>query len=80
MLMDVYRLSRDDLDYELLVRGCTNCDEETVVSLRHQLREVLRDETFGNTPIAVSYRFVEQGLEKCLSKSGIGQLCCHTMC
>lgn len=42
MVMDVYRLSRDELEYELAVRDCTNFNKGTVVSLRRQLKELVQ--------------------------------------
>lgn len=53
--MDLYRLNREEIEYELRVRGYTNLSGETVMSMRRQLKDLMRDETFGNVPTDRSY-------------------------
>lgn len=45
--MDLQRLNRDELMYEMLVRGYPDVQAETVVSIRKELKRLMRDETFG---------------------------------
>ncbi|XP_064214884.1 uncharacterized protein LOC135267096 [Tribolium castaneum] len=45
--MDPHRLGRDELRYELLVRGFSDVRAETLSSLRRKLSELLRTESFG---------------------------------
>lgn len=50
--MDQSRLLRDELVYELKVRGCADVRGETVPSMRKQLAEILRTDSFGVPPEA----------------------------
>jgi hypothetical protein len=45
--MDAHRLVRDELFYELRVRGLSELSHETVSTLRRKLSELLRNEAFG---------------------------------
>lgn len=45
--MDLSRLNRDELEYELLVRGYTEVGGETVLSMRRLLKDLVREESFG---------------------------------
>jgi hypothetical protein len=45
--MDAHRLVRDELLYEMRVRGLSDLSHETVSTLRRKLSELLRTEAFG---------------------------------
>jgi hypothetical protein len=45
--MDAHRLVRDELLYEMRVRGLSELSHETVSTLRRKLSELLRTEAFG---------------------------------
>jgi hypothetical protein len=46
-IMDAHRLVRDELLYEMRVRGLSDLSHETVSTLRRKLSELLRTEAFG---------------------------------
>lgn len=46
--MDVSRLNRDELEYELKVRGIDNVAGETCKSMRSKLKEIASEEEFGS--------------------------------
>lgn len=45
--MDVRRLARDELEYELGVRGCTNVGTTSIVELRRKLNLLIKNEELG---------------------------------
>lgn len=56
MKMDFSRLLRDELIYELKVRGVENATSETVRSMRSKLKDLTTDEAFGVVPLHESFK------------------------
>lgn len=68
--MDPERLLRDELVYELRLRGYDNLEGETVRSMRRQLGDLLRTEGFGAAralPPGIELNVVEE-IEVCTTK------------
>ncbi|KAK4883241.1 hypothetical protein RN001_006560 [Aquatica leii] len=67
--MDPHRLLRDELEYELLVRGVANTSAETVNSMRKKFRDYLSKERFGELVMNESFSCECAGeIEICLKK------------
>lgn len=54
--MDLYRLTRDELEYELEVRGFVNVATETNLSMRKKLQDLMRNETFGELVLVDTFQ------------------------
>lgn len=55
-MMDLYRLTRDELEYELEVRGFAGISTETNLSMRRKLKDLMRNETFGELVTSDTFR------------------------
>lgn len=67
--MDLQRLNKEELQYELNVRGVKDLAGETVISLRNKLRQLMRGDSFGE--VAFDDSFVPDlaaELSVCLAK------------
>ncbi|KAK4886951.1 hypothetical protein RN001_003222 [Aquatica leii] len=53
--MDPHRLLRDELEYELLIRGVANTSAETVNSMKKKFRDYLSKERFGELVMNESF-------------------------
>ncbi|KAJ3646251.1 hypothetical protein Zmor_023845, partial [Zophobas morio] len=56
--MDFHRLTRDELLYELAVRGVDDIGHETVGAMRRRLSELIRTEQFGDLVFSPTFRLV----------------------
>ncbi|XP_063904313.1 uncharacterized protein LOC135123513 [Zophobas morio] len=56
--MDSHRLTRDELLYELAVRGVDDIGHETVGAMRRRLSELIRTEEFGDLVFSPTFRLV----------------------
>lgn len=68
-IMDLQRLNRNELEYELNARGIKDVSGETAASMRSKLRELMRNELFGQ--VAFDESFVpdfDGELSTCLAK------------
>lgn len=65
--MDPARLTRDELEYELNVRGHENLESVSVREMRKSLAKFLKTETLGSLP-ALSTLDSDQELATCTSK------------
>ncbi|KAK4871923.1 hypothetical protein RN001_016047 [Aquatica leii] len=74
--MDPHRLLRDELEYELLIRGVANTSAETVNSMRNKFRDYLSKERFGELVMNENFLCECAGeIEICLKKiNGLGLL------
>lgn len=67
--MDLYRLSRDELEYELEVRGFADVTSETNLSMRKKLKDLMRNEHFGELVASDTFRpDVVEEIDKCNRK------------
>ncbi|KAF5283034.1 hypothetical protein FQA39_LY04905 [Lamprigera yunnana] len=67
--MDVYRLVRDELQYELIVRGIDGGTAGTVLSMRKILRDLISKENVGVLVTADSFKpDIDNGISICLLK------------
>lgn len=66
--MDLCRLARDELEYELELRGFSG-STETILSMRKKLKELMRDESFGELVVSETFKpeIVEE-IDKCNRK------------
>lgn len=67
--MDLQRLNKGELQYELRVRGVKDLTGETVVSMRIKLKELMRDESFGEVAFEESFKpELDKELSICIAK------------
>ncbi|KAG5883794.1 hypothetical protein JTB14_036671 [Gonioctena quinquepunctata] len=67
--MNAHRLSRDELEYELEVRGAANTESITVTNLRKLLRDELKSETLGELKTDHEYKpDISQDIDICRKK------------
>lgn len=53
--MDLGRLTRDELEYELKIRGLSGTTE-TNISMRKKLKDLIREEPFGTLVVSVTFQ------------------------